>query len=82
MTSVPDKVKTKQDLIRFVEGLQADLVRDPGSWENADLPRFLEALGAWIASSDPYHRNIGAEVPDQPSWAFVASALLAAKYYE
>jgi len=83
--SLPDaaaKVKTRHDLALFLGSLQADLLRDPGSWENADLPNFLEALAAWIDSSDGYSRNIGAEVPEQPSWTFLASALLAAKYYE
>jgi len=75
-------VKTRDDLVRFLGELQADLLRDPESWENPDLPRFLGAFGAWIEASDAYYRNIGAEVPAQPSWAFVASALLAAKSYE
>ena len=46
---------------------------EPLDWVNSTLPDFLEAMQAWATAS---------ELPEQPSWRFVALLLIAAKSYE
>ena len=38
------RIKTKDDLARFIEALRADLKANPDSWENVDLDSFLDAM--------------------------------------
>ncbi|MBS2024110.1 MAG: hypothetical protein JST92_17035 [Deltaproteobacteria bacterium] len=82
--SVPDPndVRTYRDLAEFVRRLAADLEAHPADWENPDLPRFLEAMGAWIGSLEGYYRNQGGAIPLHPSWRTFAEILAASRIYE
>ena len=62
-------LSTKAELVRFIGNLRADLARNGKSWENPDLPRYLEAMQAWISDND---------IPDAPKWRIIAKALMAA----
>jgi XTP/dITP diphosphohydrolase len=66
-------LSSKAELARFVANLRLDLARHGDGWENPDLPRYLEALEAWLA---------GSEIPDEPRWRTIARALLAASFYK
>lgn len=76
------QIDTRADLTAFLGQLRADLAANEATWENAELPRFLEALEAWTADMPGYFLNRGEPVPEQPSWSLIASLLLAAKSYE
>ncbi len=66
---------TCKDVQRTIERLLADLKRDPNSWENPTLERYLEAMRAWLEGWDKkYH-------PD-PSWELMKDMLEAGKFYE
>jgi len=67
-------LSTQAEFVQFVEHLRAHLERDPDKWENAELSRYLEALGGWCDDS----RVADAE----PKWRTFAKALLAASIYE
>jgi len=78
----PESVNSKSDFVQFVEGLRADLAKNPDEWENPTLDRFLDAIAAWTATSDNYYRNTARPVPDNVSWRFFAEVLAAARIYE
>ncbi|MET7912716.1 DUF7660 family protein [Streptomyces avermitilis] len=82
MTTSPEYVDSREDLAAFVRSLQRGHAEGAGSWENADLPSFLEALAAWIDDADGWYSNAGRELPVSGDWTFFARALRAAAIYE
>ncbi|MFI2633169.1 hypothetical protein ACH5A2_22755 [Streptomyces collinus] len=82
MTTSPDHVDSREDLAAFVRSLRRSHAENGGSWENADLPSFLDALAAWMDDADGWYRNTGRELPPDGDWAFFARALQAATTYE
>jgi hypothetical protein len=79
---VVDAVESREDLIAVLNAMAADLDKHPDEWENASLPRYLEALTAFVGSLDSYYANLGEPMPDQPTWQMVATVLVAASGYE
>jgi hypothetical protein len=77
-----DSINTKEDLADFVESLRNELSSCPGDWENQTLDRYLEAMEAWIRSMEYAYKNMGKEIPEQPSWKMIADILYSAKIYE
>ena len=77
-----EAIGTRDDFVRFVEALRADLLVRGDNWEKATLPDYLAALGRWTADSDGYFRSIGLPVPQQPTWKLFGQILLAAHVYE
>ncbi|MFD5521553.1 hypothetical protein [Streptomyces sp. NPDC127066] len=82
MTTSPEHVDSREDLAIFVRSLQRSHAEDGSSWENPDLPSFLEALAAWIDDADGWYSNTGRELPASGDWTFFARALRAATIYE
>ncbi|MGD1221713.1 hypothetical protein AB9Q10_25215 [Streptomyces krungchingensis] len=82
MTTSPEHVDSREDLAAFVRSQQGSHAEDGSSWQNRDLPSFLEALAAWIDDADGWYRNAGRELPDSGDWRFFARALRAATIYE
>ncbi|MFH8474758.1 hypothetical protein [Streptomyces sp. NPDC018000] len=82
MTTSPDHVDSREDLASFIRSLHRNNVDGGDSWDNADLPRFLEALAAWIGDADGWYRNASHELPANGDWRFFARALQAATMYE
>ena len=77
-----DGIRSKDDLVRFIQALSIDFQSRQHEWENVSLERYLAALSSWLADSDGYYRNQGREVPTNPSWRTLAEMLIAAKSYE
>jgi hypothetical protein len=75
-------IKTREDLVEFVQALQADLHTHPERWENETLDRFLGALASWIEDMDGYYLNQGKPRPDTPGWRTIGEMLAAARIYE
>ena len=72
LESVLEGVSSRDSFVHFLEVLRADLTE--AQWENATLPRFLEAMAAW-----------GADPPtgdEAPSWRGFAEMFMAARVYE
>ncbi|MYT71371.1 MULTISPECIES: hypothetical protein [unclassified Streptomyces] len=78
----PERVNSREDLAAFVRALHRNHAEDGDSWENPDLPNFLEALSAWIDGAGGWYRYNGQEVPADGDWRFFARALMAATMYE
>ncbi|MFV2022410.1 hypothetical protein, partial [Micromonospora sp. LOL_023] len=72
-------VQSREDLVAYLRSLAAASAAPPECWENTELPRYLEAMSAWIGSMDGWARNQGRELPDQPMWSMVADILRAAR---
>ncbi|WOX26428.1 DUF7660 family protein [Streptomyces solicathayae] len=77
-----DEIRTRDELVAFVRELHEDYVSRGHDWENHTLDRFLEALAAWMASSDGWYWNAGKDLPADGDWTFIARALKAATRYE
>ncbi len=75
-------VRSRQDLAAFIRSMRTELLERSVTWENDDLPSFLEALSAWTDDMDGYYANRGKPVPEQPSWNTFAEMLTAARVYE
>ncbi|MET8504138.1 hypothetical protein ABZV60_05745 [Streptomyces sp. NPDC004787] len=82
MTTSPDHVDSREDLVSFVSALHRSYVDRGESWDNTDLAGFLEALAAWIDDADGWYHNAGLELPADGDWRFFARALRAATVYE
>lgn len=76
-------VETKDELADFIETMKDDFIKNPSSWENSTLDRYLAAMASWVRSMDNYYNNIGEESPvSSPSWSVLADMIAAAKIYE
>lgn len=77
-----EKIKTREDLGAFIALIAKDYARNGEQWENTDLPNFLDALQAWLESSDNYYRNMEIDIHTVSPWRRLADALAAARIYE
>jgi hypothetical protein len=68
-------MKTREDVLSTLDRLLDDLESAPDTWENLTLPRYLDAMRAWLESW-------GAKHDPQPSWELICELLEAAKTYE
>ncbi|MES4890257.1 hypothetical protein [Streptomyces sp. NPDC096012] len=82
MTTSPGRVGSREELAAFVRSLRLSYAEEGSSWENADLPSFLDALVSWIDDADGWYGNTGRELPPGGDWTFFARALQAATMYE
>jgi hypothetical protein len=77
-----DAIHTREAFVSFVRSLAHDVRERPDTWENVDLPSFLEAAAAWAESMDGYYANRGERLPERPDWRTFALILAAARVYE
>lgn len=82
LTDKAETVNSRSELAEFINTLKRGFNNNAGSWENASLGEFLEALSAWVEDMDGYYLNNKLPVPGQPTWKMIAEMLLAAKVYE
>ncbi len=84
MTLLEDhaSIHSREDFVVFVRALRKDLHDNPASWENPNLERFLEALGAWVEDTYNLYLKQGKPIPQHLDWKAVGDMLMAAKMYE
>ncbi|ANU23395.1 DUF7660 family protein [Planococcus donghaensis] len=70
-----DQVKSKQDVIRFIQELIIDFIENKDTWENIELSDYLESLQAWLEDADD-------AASDGNKWKLLCSALETPKFYE
>ena len=75
-------IQNHKDLSEFIGKLRRDYLENPDSWENQDLPSYLEALAAWLSDSGGYYRNTDQPMPTAETWKTIATILYASKIYE
>ena len=79
----PLYVQSRLGLAAFVDSLAGDLESNPERWENATLPRFLDALARYLDGLDGWCANNAPEIdPDAAQWRLFAIALVGATIYE
>jgi hypothetical protein len=77
------KVNDRQSFISFLDLLHKDFLDNPESWENKNLPDFLEALSAYAKDIQGYYDNSKQnKSADKPDWATFADIISGAKIYE
>ena len=76
------KISSKEELAEFVGMLLRDHAQHGRDWENPDLPRYLEALQAWLEVSDHYYANVKEDPASISPYRRIADALAAARIYE
>jgi hypothetical protein len=62
-------------LVDLIDEMLTELRLDDSEWENHTLPRFLEAMQAWLSSSATSREQT-------PSWEFIRRMLIAGKIYD
>jgi hypothetical protein len=77
-----EKIRTREDLIVFLQELHQDHRDNPQARENNTLERFLEALAAWTQDMGGFYLNQKKPVPEHPEWKTFAHMLWAATMYE
>ena len=77
-----DGIKTREDLVRFIQELRAAYTNKSFTWDNNNLDSFLDALAAWTHDMDGYYKHKGMEPPKEPTWRTFADMLMAATMYE
>jgi hypothetical protein len=77
-----NNISSIDDLSGFIKLLAEDFRQNAATWENIQIDDYLESVAAWLKDSKGLEKNTGIVVPKQPNWKFVATLLLAGKYYE
>ncbi len=72
-----EAIFSREDFASFVRALLLELQAGGKGWEDTDLPRFLDALAAWVEDMDGYYANRNEPVPTA-DWRTFARMLLAA----
>lgn len=75
-------VDNREALAEFISHLQWDFKTAGDDWENRDLGFYLNAMSRWVGSLPSLYKNLGEDLPEQPTWSLVADMLLVAKDYE
>jgi hypothetical protein len=65
---IEDKVKTKKDLINFINLLKQDYLDNQKEWENTSIATFLDAMEAWASAT-----NL---LLEEPKWSKFASDII------
>jgi uncharacterized protein (DUF1778 family) len=77
------KVSDRKSFIEFIQLLRKDLLENAASWENKNLPDFLDALGSYAEDIQGYYDNTNQNIKaDEPNWQTFADILKGAKIYE
>lgn len=75
-------VRTREDLVAFIDALAADYRADRLAWTNTDLASFLAAMSAWSEDMEGFYENGGEHLASLPPWRVLADILMAARIYE
>jgi hypothetical protein len=75
-------VRTREELVAFVEALAADYGTNRSTWTNTDLASFLAAMSAWSEDMEGFYENSGEDLASLPPWRVLADILMAARVYE
>lgn len=73
------RVQSKEALIALLNSLAQ---QDTDNWENMSTQDYLQALAAWLESSDAFYDNAKIPISHSPSWQLFADAMQAATIYE
>lgn len=75
-------VRTREDLVTFLESLSTDFATNRAAWTNANLASFLDAMSAWSQDMVRFYENGEEALDSLPPWRVLADILMAARVYE
>ena len=77
-----ENIKSRTDLVNFVQSLKQDFIDNEMEWENQNLVSFFDAIAGWVEDMDGFYKNQGKSFSEDQSWKTFAEILYAAKHYE
>jgi hypothetical protein len=77
-----EKIKTKEELIEFLNYLSKDSKENKEEWEAKSIEEYLDAIQSWIEDMEGYYSNTKQEIPKDINWKFIATILYVGKVYE
>jgi hypothetical protein len=82
LSKLAHAVRTREELVAFIEALTADYTANRSAWRNSDLASFLAAMSAWSEDMVGFYENGGEDLASLPPWRVLADILMAARVYE
>ncbi|RPF43404.1 hypothetical protein EDD70_2368 [Hydrogenoanaerobacterium saccharovorans] len=82
MNEILKNVKSKEDLLEFINVLIKDLNEKPEEWEDKPVMLYLESMQSWIEDMEGYYTNTKQDMPQDINWNFIATLLYVGKIYE
>jgi hypothetical protein len=76
-----EPVKSKQELTDLLNLLAHQIKNNPKEYPNSNLIAFLEAMAAWINSSDGFYNNQGVPIPPLVCLSSIRDAVEAGLVY-
>ncbi|ADB36928.1 DUF7660 family protein [Spirosoma linguale] len=82
LTAQVNNISSREDFIKFLSALLADLQADRSAWENNTLDKYLGGIKSWTEDMNGYYVNMGKPTPENVNWRVFAEILMAATIYE
>ena len=75
-------VRTKEDLIAFLEEMAKSRKKGAEGWANPELADYLSAAARWTEGLERVYANTGKKLPKDIDWQLIAALFNAGKIYE
>ncbi|MDE7225206.1 MAG: hypothetical protein K2O34_15675 [Acetatifactor sp.] len=82
ISELADRVRTREDFVRFIYELKKDHGINMEEWANRDIPSYLEGVASWAEDMDGYYTNMDIKPPTNVDWRFLAILFYVGKIYE
>lgn len=77
-----NNIKSKEELIEFLEFLSKDRYTKEDEWNNTTIEDYLAAISSWIEDMEGYYKNSNQPMPSSENWSFIATLFYVGKIYE
>ena len=77
-----ENIKSREDLIDFIDDLVKDTEVHSEEWENKSISDYLLSMQSWIEDMDGFYLNNNLEFPKNIDWSFIATIMYIGKIYE
>ncbi|MDE6251941.1 MAG: hypothetical protein K2M78_04770 [Lachnospiraceae bacterium] len=77
-----DNIKSKEELVDFLDFLSKDRCKRGDEWENNTIEDYLASIGSWIEDMEGYYENFNLPMPANENWSFIATLFYVGKIYE
>lgn len=77
-----ENIKSREDLIDFIDALVKDMEVHSEEWENKSISDYLLSVQSWIEDMDGFYLNNNLAFPKNIDWSFIATIMYIGKIYE
>ncbi|WP_310602692.1 DUF7660 family protein [Anaerosporobacter sp.] len=77
-----NNIKSKDELIDFLNFLSKDRCKKEGEWKNNTIEDYLASIRSWIDDMEGYYENNNLPIPNNENWSFIAMLFYVGKIYE